>query len=303
MYRKFKQYFEISPKEFRGMMVFVVLLIICFAFPFVCEKLDEQPLTISIQTLAPKIIEIDKFKAKSSFYQDKQGEVGAINAAQLFNFNPNNLSVSDWMKLGLTLKQANSIKNYEVKGGKFKSKADVKKMYAISDSKFEELATYIQIPMEGSSATSVNQPKASEFSANKKSTEFLLIDINTADSLKMMTVKGIGPAFASRIIKYRTRLGGFYAKTQIKEVYGIDSLKYEQISAQIYLSNISLKQININQCTFDDLKNFPYLSYKQMNVMINYRKQHGNFKSLDDLNKIAIFSPEIIQKISPYISF
>jgi competence protein ComEA len=302
MYRKFKQYFEISPKEFRGMMVFVLLLLICLAFPFLCEKLTEQPLAISIQTLSPKIIEIDKFKEQPNSYKDKQGTNDAKSAAQLFNFNPNNLSVSDWMRLGLTLKQANSIKNYEAKGGKFRSKSDVKKMYAIADLKYAELEPYIQIPTESSESTAP-LPQSAEFHVSKKSAEFLLVDINTADSLKMLTIKGVGPAFAARIIKYRSKLGGFYAKHQIKEIYGIDSLKYEQLAPQIYLSQIPLKQININQCTFEDIKSFPYLNYKQMNVMINYRIQHGNFKSIDDLNKIAIFSPEIIQKIRPYISF
>jgi competence ComEA-like helix-hairpin-helix protein len=64
-----------------------------------------------------------------------------------------------------------------------------------------------------------------------------------------------------------------------------------------------LKKININECTFEELKQFPYLSFKQMNVIIAYRKQHGNYNSIDDLNKIAILTPEIIQKIAPYFSF
>jgi DNA uptake protein ComE-like DNA-binding protein len=116
-------------------------------------------------------------------------------------------------------------------------------------------------------------------------------------------IKGIGPGFAVRILKYRERLGGFISLNQLREVYGLDSAKYDQIKPQIKLENNNIKQIEINKCTFDQLKGFPYLNYKLSNTIINYRKQHGNFKSAADLNKIAILNPEIIQKIAPYLKF
>ena len=51
-------------------------------------------------------------------------------------------------KMGFTPKQAKSIKNYEAKGGKFRNKADVKKMYAISDIEYQIIEPYILIPEE-----------------------------------------------------------------------------------------------------------------------------------------------------------
>jgi competence protein ComEA len=38
-----------------------------------------------------------------------------------------------------------------------------------------------------------------------------------------------------------------------------------------------------------------------MNAIIQYRSQHGSFKSIDELMKIAILNEEIIRKIEPYI--
>ncbi|MCX2473724.1 helix-hairpin-helix domain-containing protein [Pedobacter sp. MC2016-05] len=60
------------------------------------------------------------------------------------------------------------------------------------------------------------------------------------------------------------------------EVYGLDSVRYEEIKNQISISPVALKVSNINTAQFNDLKGNPYLSYKQINAIIQYRKQHGN---------------------------
>ncbi|WP_169303319.1 ComEA family DNA-binding protein [Pedobacter cryophilus] len=284
------------------MMVFIVILVIVYASPYVYEKLTFEPVKITIETLKPKIVEIESFKQESSYGDQNLNEAEEVNKGILFNFNPNNLPLEDWVKLGLSDKQARSIKNYEAKGGKFRTVADVKKMYAISNKQFLKLEPYIQIPQENKFSSSFSEPSKPNVFPSKELSK-VVIDINTADSVLLTSIKGIGPAFAARIIKYRTRLGGFHSKEQLKEVYGIDSTKYDQITNQTKVESIALNQIKINECTFDELKLFPYLSYKQMNALIAYRKQHGVYKSIDDLNKIAILNPEIIQKIKPYLSF
>ncbi|RYY06976.1 MAG: helix-hairpin-helix domain-containing protein, partial [Sphingobacteriaceae bacterium] len=116
-------------------------------------------------------------------------------------------------------------------------------------------------------------------------------------------IKGIGPAFATRILKYRNRLGGFYRKAQLMEVYGLDSTKYEEISNQIEINAEAILKINLNTCDFDQLKQNPYLSFKQINAIIQYRKQHGSFKSSSDLKNIAILNDEVIRKLEPYLSY
>ena len=301
MYQKFKQYFEISRREFRGMIVFVIILLLIYISPYVYEKLTFEPVKIQIETLQPKIVEIEKFKQDKAYAEDNNDNL-ITQKPVFFNFNPNNLPVDDWMKMGLSEKQAKSIKKYESKGGKFRSKADVKKMYAITDQMYQNMEPYIQIPDEIKSGTPF--VKSENFKTEVKPiNKLIIVDINAADSLEFLNVKGIGPAFASRIINYRNRLGGFHSKTQLKEVWGLDSLKYTTLENQIVVNNINLKKINLNNCAFEDIKLFPYLTYKQMNAIIAYRKQHGNYKSVEDLNKIAILTPQIIQKITPYISF
>lgn len=59
-------------------------------------------------------------------------------------FNPNNLEKEDWVKLGFTEKQAQTILNFKKSlGGKFKDSKTLKKCFAISEEKFQEIESYL----------------------------------------------------------------------------------------------------------------------------------------------------------------
>ncbi|WP_313375173.1 helix-hairpin-helix domain-containing protein [Chishuiella sp.] len=59
-------------------------------------------------------------------------------------FNPNDLTKEEWIKLGFSEKQANTILNFKKSlGGEFKDAQTLKKCYAISDDKFKEIVPYL----------------------------------------------------------------------------------------------------------------------------------------------------------------
>jgi len=205
----------------------------------------------------------------------------------LFKFNPNGLPEAQWLKLGLSTHQIAGIKNYETKGGRFYTKADVQKMYTLTPQDYTLLEPFIDLP-------------AGEVKVKKGD---VIVEINTADSAKLTGLKGIGPSFAARIINYRKQLGGFINKEQLKEIYGIDSAKYNQLTKQIILNPSKITKIDINKASVDDLRRFPYLEFKQMNAIVEYRKQHGNYQSANDLHEIVLLSDEIVRKIAPYLKF
>ncbi len=296
--RSIQEYFKFSKKELNGILVLCLLLLLLLVFPFIYEP-----------HFLTKSINIEEFKKEATAFEaslkrTKTYSYREISAASeltkpkavYFNFDPNLLPESDWRKLGLSEKQIRVIKNYEAKGGRFYRKEDVQKMYVISKEKYRELEPYIHI-----------EPNRFENRKEKPGTQsalakFIQIDLNTADSLSLQQIRGIGPAFASRIIRYRDRLGGFHAMVQLKEVYGVDSLKYAQWLPHLTLSK-NLKRISINSADFESLKKHPYLNYKQINALIQYRKQHGPFSNLQSLGKVGIISEENLRKIAPYLNF
>ncbi|WP_179415321.1 ComEA family DNA-binding protein [Mucilaginibacter sp. E4BP6] len=131
----------------------------------------------------------------------------------------------------------------------------------------------------------------------------LTIELNAADSAKLTTVRGIGASFAIRIIRYRNRIGGFYKKEQLMEVYELDSTKYAEIKDQLTVDPSLVIKVNINTISFASLRQSPYLSYKQASAIIEYRTQHGSYNSIDDVGNVAIITPDVLHKIEPYIKF
>lgn len=307
MMRKWlNNYFEFSRKEFNGLMVLLVLLAGVAVFPMVYRALRPQELPTAEEQLA-----VLKFAMANQPEEEKKTESRIFSARTypekrksiLFYFDPNIADINDWQKLGLSEKQAQAILNYRSKGGVFRKKADLQKMYTISPQLYKVLEPYVQIA--GTELSASHQAKAQSVAYTQVSIpkELKLIELNGADTLELDQIKGIGKVFAKRIVAYRERIGGFYKKEQLMEVFGIDSLKYNEVKTQVSVDPDKLKKININTAELADFKSHPYIRYKQVNALIQYRKQHGNYSNIADLNKVAILTPEIIGRLAPYLTF
>ncbi len=65
---------------------------------------------------------------------------------ELFEFDPNTVSREDLKRLGLSAKAINIMMNYRKKGGTFRKREDLSKIYGITEDDFERLFPYIKIP-------------------------------------------------------------------------------------------------------------------------------------------------------------
>nr|WP_091693359.1 helix-hairpin-helix domain-containing protein [Algoriphagus locisalis] len=140
--------------------------------------------------------------------------------------------------------------------------------------------------------------------SNSKQLENLnRIPFSEADSVTLQIVPGVGQSTASRIVKFRESLGGLHSKSQLIEVYGLKPETIAAIWEYFDFTPSIFRQLKINEVEVDELRNHPYFSYAEAKVVVAYRKQHGNYKSSDDLKQIKIFKQEWIDKISPYLDF
>ncbi|TKB99444.1 ComEA family DNA-binding protein [Pedobacter cryotolerans] len=298
-------YFGFTKRELNGLLFLMAILFLVTVLPYFYHSYFVKPVFQSTndQLALQKLVLVNKQQSKYA-YQNTQSEIEDADLKKsitLFSFDPNTIGIAEWQKLGLSAKQAQSIINYRNKGGKFYKSEDLQKMYTISAEKYQALLPYIQI--KGQEFANKFEKKSDPDKVAYVKKELAIIEINGADTLQLDEIKGIGAAFARRIANYRNKLGGFYKKEQLLEVYGLDTLKYAEIKDQIKIDISNIKKININAAEFDDLKNHPYLKFKQINAIIQYRKQHGKFNSIDDLKKVLILTPQIIQNLTPYLVF
>lgn len=222
---------------------------------------------------------------------DLAGTRSVYQQNELFLFNPNGLPEADWVRLGLSPAQARTVKKFEEKGGIFRTKEDVKKLYVISPEKYQQLEPYIVIPASKDSVA-----------RGEKKISNIIFELNTADTSQLVKVNGIGPVFASRIVAYRQRLGGFHHKEQLLEVYGMDETKYSSIQQSLKVDSTYISKINVNTAEVSELKKHPYITPAVANALINYRKTHGPFKKLADIKLCRVVTEELYNKIAPYLS-
>ena len=63
------------------------------------------------------------------------------------------------------------------------------------------------------------------------------------------------------------------------------------------------QQLNVNLLTLQQLRKHPYINFYQAKAIVDYRRLHGNLKSLQDLRLSKDFPPEVIERLTPYVTF
>lgn len=262
------------------------------------------------QRLAPFISLPNTDFGESQEKTKKTEKIVENRPIELFEFNPNTATKSDFERLGLSGRTAQSIINYRSKGGQFFKPQDFKKIYTLSDADYERLQSYIKIPKTEQIIAEKEEDESHIMGfaqAEKPKTEYIkksatvIVDINKASVEDFQQLKGVGKGYAQRIIKYRDKLGGFTATTQLKEVYGFPKETYDAIEKQLTIQSKTVSKININTATYEDLVQHPYIDSKRANAIVKYRKQHGNFKSVNDLSKIYAIPKSTLKLIQPYL--
>ena len=225
------------------------------------------------------------------------------NKGELFYFDPNTLSKDGWKKLGLREKTITTILKYLSKGGHFKNPEDVQKIYGLFPNEYERIAPYIKI--EANEIATVRKDfteNNNTYSPKTNAPRNNVVDINSADTTAFISLPGIGSKLATRIINFRDKLGGFYSVSQVAETFGLPDSTFQKIKQYLKLENTTIKKININSATVDELKAHPYFRYTLANPIIAYRKEHGQFGKVEDIKKVMLVTDDVYNKIFQYLT-
>jgi len=277
---KIKDYFQFNKKERNGILLLSFILFFLILFYQFSYLLKTETNT--------DFSEFEKILSELEYANDTP-QLKEKNS--LFRFNPNTLNDDGWLSLGLSEGKLKVLRNYQESGGYFKQKEDLQRCYAFGDAFYNTIKEYVSIP----------KPKTTEPKSQKPITLTKIIELNQADSLSLISIKGIGPFYAKQILKYRSELGGFYSYNQFSEIWGLEKLDVEKLKLQTLIDTLYISKVNVNTIELEQLKIHPYLNYKQAKMIVNFRIQHGDFKQVKDIQKIRPISPEIFRKIAPYL--
>lgn len=194
---------------------------------------------------------------------------GSNEIANFFVFDPNTVNIEQLLLLGFKERTAKTLIKFRSKGGKFKQKEDLLKVYGISKQQYKKIEPYILI-------SQTVLPQNEKVRLNKTITEpekieIELLELNTADSIHLLGIKGIGPSFTNRILKYRNLLNGFYSVEQLREVYGFSAELFESVKHLFYVDSKLIKPIQLNSADFKSINRHPYITYELTKIICSAR--------------------------------
>jgi len=316
-----REYLSFSKRDRTGIIILLVIIftltIVPFFYPIFIKQKPYYHSQFDKEIAQLKILKTDtssdkKYYSKNfdennynNYYEPSEKNYRNVTS-EMFYFDPNTASAGEWKKLGVKDKTIATIQKYISKGGHFYKAEDIKKIWGIRPDLQERLIPYVRIenPQKQFSKDYTNYSDNKTYDNNHayKKPEIQNVEINFSDTTALIALPGIGSKLAQRIITFRDKLGGFYSVDQVKETYGLPDSTFQKIKSKLILSNTSVKKININSASLDEMKSHPYLRYNLANAIIQYRTQHGNFSSINDVKKIMIVTDEIFNKTAPYLS-
>ena len=220
-----------------------------------------------------------------------------------FRFDPNTVSKQELSRMGLSQKVVQQLLNYRQKGGIFYKKEDVAKIYAITNTQYQQLEPFILIKKKAAQRKATTaKPTLFKTPTTYNNSTSLKIDINKASLADWQQLQGIGPYYAKKIVRFREYLGGFATRQQVGTTYGIPDTVFQKIYPHLLPSPI-FRKLSINTAASEVLQKHPYIKKHQAKVIVNYRLNHGKYKKWKDVQKVKVFSKEELERLKPYLSY
>jgi competence ComEA-like helix-hairpin-helix protein len=307
-------FFYYTKSERKACTMLILLCTLAFLLP---EWLDFSPeMKLSILGNAPKPVQATFYKSsnKPRFFKKykrfKPYAQKRDKPIRLFPFDPNQVTEAELIELGLSARTAAIWMKFTSKGGHFRKPEDVQKVFGLPRDWYPKVERFIQIApsnFNGNNDFDKEKKDFPNFSTDRPARKAFKpctpIDINAADTAEWQSLRGIGRVLASRIVKFRDKLGGFYALEQIRETYGLADSTFQKILPCLDLGNPVLKPLLINQASLNELASHPYIGFKAARGILNWKDQHGAFTKPEDLVEVVALESAKLERLRPYLRF
>ena len=240
--------------------------------------------------LEPYIIIGKEYQFQPKEFESETNETARVTI-EVRPFSLDTVGIGYLQGIGFTRRQAELVIKYRDMIGGYRSIEEFEECYAVDSAMAARLRPYLIFP-----------PRDTLKPYDKERVEFP-IDLNSADSVMLCRVAGIGAKSASHILFYRELLGGYHSVSQILELKVVTEENFQRILPQIYCDSAKIKKININFARPKELEVHPYISNRMLRQIINNRELKGGWSNLEEMIEDDIFSAEEAARIAPYLDF
>lgn len=282
-----------SKKARRGAFVFLfIFLLLVFGRRVWSELFVQQDFSVEYYNLksnSPNYFEVFEENTISSF-NSKRDKPKFFAPDSLFN--PNDYKKENWMKLGLSEKQAASVIKFKESGAVFRTKSDVQKLFVVSEELYALLKDKINLP------DSLNNDQRKEVFKNFKPKP---MGINSVTSKKLQYIRGIGPFYANKVIEYRNMLGGYYSLEQLLEINRFSASLLDSLEQRCFVDRENIKKMDLNIVSVSDMQSHPYFRVSVARDIVSLRNKLTSFKEVSDILQSELIDEKLFNRISPYL--
>lgn len=281
----------VSKRNKRGVLFLAIITLIIIVAPRIYFSFHDTS-NLSISSTDIQLTKKDELVFRSNYKSEWNPKKENSKYTSKFKrpprkFNPNDYSISDWMTLGLSYKQANIIVKFIQRGAK--SNQDLEKIYVLPKELYELI--------KDSTFYTVHQ----ELEKERPKKSLLMVELNSADENQLTKINGIGSFYAKQIIKRREMLGGFNQKTQLLEVWKLDSTVYYKIEDQLKIDETLITKFDLNSVTSKELQMHPYINWNVANSIVQLRNQKGKYTKIEEIKESKLIDDLMYNKIKPYL--
>lgn len=312
-----KDYFYYTKKERLAVFLLCSFITFILLFSGLLPLLIAPPVTTSQHWEA----ELMAFQAQQEeadlqkpFYNNKQKAYTASNyktasfvhsvpSEQVeltpFPFDPNTVTAQELTSMGLPPKAIQSWLNYLAKGGYFKNKESVSKVYNLSSEAYAQLETFIEFPEKEAPPSPALAP-AFDFDPNTSSAE-------------EFSQLGLSPKTIQSILNYRNKGGYFKKASDLKKIYTLPEELYQHLEQHIkiveqpkkksyaYQRIPSYQSIDINLASPADFEQFRGIGPSYARRLVEWRTRLGGFVNIAQVGELYQLPDSTFQQMRPFL--
>ena len=304
-----------TDQQYRGLLILLPIAIVLVAIAVALELLPDA-----------EQVEVADLPAEQEVKEVNEAEVEEVVFKE---FDPNKFSYEELREAGLPKEVAVGVVRWRSYGKIYRVKEDLALVSGMADSLYVLLKPFIVIdPSVAAKPKEYERKERAEYSAEKSQPEQSklpkyvslskpkpakeepsfahtepLVELNSADTTALISVRGIGSKSATEIVKYRDLLGGYHSVEQISELKCVTEQNYEKILQQIYCDSCEIRKIDINFAAPKMIARHPYVSAAALRKIIKQRQLKGGWSRIEEMVEDNILSEDEAKRLAPYLWF
>lgn len=144
----------------------------------------------------------------------------------------------------------------------------------------------------------VNKVYTPEQHYKNKYPHSISVELNSTDSASLVEIHGIGPYYASKILRYRERLGGYYSVKQLKELH-MTYFNVDSAGETFTVNPALIQKSDLDSMSFKAILRHPYLEYEDVQLLFITKRQYGHL-SYGLIEEKKVLPAYKLKKIKPY---